>query len=728
MRSGAYAFGLLVFVHALGWQEALAEESKPPAPEAKAAAPAGTPGPPGNPSPGPGEQSVLSDLYGAVEEVRSGERQWFLPGRSRGSIGFIFTDQKWETAYNVITGPGTEERRSITIANRLMTEYFTARHENFSILAPQLANGSFALLGGLQQYHVATNGVPTDQDGALLGYEFAMNFVDESPYPANVYANREKSTVTLPLGGTEDIQVENRGITFRWLDTSFLREREILPYFSASLQALQEHTVSTTTLAGQRLTRNDDRDELRLAADNGGETSDLSFRYILTRYKDRYYETNSYEDHNALLDYSLDFGPNLNRTWISDLQYRSSSGSQQALNTELDVRETLSVAHYTNLSSSYYYTYTRQDSSLGVLNAHAGTAEVQYAIFDNLSADLAATGLRSEPPQGSFDAVGGQGSLNYSHWLPWEGSLNASGGYSYVITDSHVPGGTAPVVDAEYVAPSYFGLDQQILLHDLFIVAPSIQVIAVKKDGARLRATEGVDYVVTAEGYRTYVQPLPTSLVIQPKDPLRISYIYNVPPQLKFRTTTRNATVGGSWPWFSVNYTRSESDSVPLEGGDPSQLVTFRSDQVDVGLNGAWRDFLARADARYYRYDSTGLSYQRSSATELLTWSPTPNLSCQLSASQYQLDYSEPARTSRGESVQAGFTYYHGQWNANGYALWRNISDTLRATEKYEEAGIRWQGQWGKLSLGASAYGSRRLFASAETRGVGGQFSVLREF
>ena len=37
--------------------------------------------------------------------------------------------------------------------------------------------------------------------------------------------------------------------------------------------------------------------------------------------------------------------------------------------------------------------------------------------------------------------------------------------------------------------------------------------------------------------------------------------------------------------------------------------------------------------------------------------------------------------------------------------------------QKSLEAGIKWQGQWGKLSLGLSAYGSQRWYAAAVTKG-----------
>jgi hypothetical protein len=712
---------VLAFLLVLASRTALADEAKAPAA-------ADTPALPTEPGPvGP-----IPGLYADAEEIGSGDRPWFLPGRAAGSLGYIYTYQNWKDSFAVKGSAGTDRQLTSTITNQINSEYFVARYDHFSILAPQIANGTIAILGGLQQSSSDVNGVSTRQNGTLLGYDFSLSCLDESAYPGSIYANRGQASTTLPYGGTEDTLTENRGLIWRILDTSILRDREILPYFSASLEAYQERAVTTTTIAGQSAKRDDNRDIVRLAADNGTETSDLSFRYLLTRFTDRYYGTNSYQNQNAVLDYSLDFGPGLNSTWFSQVQYSDYYGSSVDTNSEIRVQEDLTVLHTTRLTSYYDYTYDRQEGTFGnangTLNTQNGSAQLQYAPFNNLSAYLNAAGFTSTFPNGSLDGYGLQFWLNYGHDLPWEGAMNAGLGLGYLITDSHTPGGIAPVINAPYIAPPSFGVDQQILLRDLFIVTSSIRVIAIKKDGARLTAQEGVDYLIVVVGYRTYLQPLATSLVIQPSDPLQVSYSYAVPPQLKYQTTTRNYTLGFAWPWISATYNHSESDSVPLVGGDSSQIVTFKSDELDLALNGTWGNLQARADARYYNFDSTGLDYRRLWATELLQYAPTQETSIQLTASQVDTTYTVPVRTSRGQSVQLAFTYARGFWTSNGYILGRRMTDTLVPTEQYEEAGLRWQARWGKLSGNVSFFGSQRQYAGFRTNGFGGQLSIVRDF
>lgn len=676
-----------------------------------------------------GDDSAFSDLFSAVEEVRSGERPWLLPGTARGSVGFIYTAQKWDSSFDVLTGPGTVERLSTNTSNRLASEYFTARYERFAVLAPQLVNGTFSILGGLQQNRSNTNGQSTGENGTLLGYELALSILEESSYPGSVYANRDLSTTTLPFGGTQEVHTENRGITWRMLDTGFLRQREILPFFSASLQAYQERTETTTSLAGQSAHRDNDRSVVRLAADNGTETSDLAFRYLFTRFTNRYGATYSYQDQNALLNYSLDFGPNRTWQWVSDMQYSLNTGTDQSKLSNVSVQQTLSINHNSAVYSSYFYSFNRQeDSGFGALTAQTGSAQLQYTPFNNFTTWITGSGTTRDLTNGSFSAGGVQLYASYWRPIPWYGSVNASGGYSYLISDTNVPGGAAPVIDAAYVAPASFGQDQQILLRELFVVAASIRVVVIKKDGTRLTAKEGTDYIVVPVGYRTYIQPLTTSLVIQPLDPLRISYLYDVPPHLRYRTTTRNATLGGAWPYISLTYNHTESDSVPLAGGDSSQLVSLRSDELDVSFKGEWGPIQARADARLYRFDSMGLSYKRLSASEFLGYTPYPDFSCQLTATQYALDYDFPARSSRGQSWQLALTYARGYWTSYAYALQRVVTDSLLPTETYREAGVKINGQRGKLSGGLVLFANQRSYAGTESRGLGGQVNVVREF
>ena len=68
------------------------------------------------------------------------------------------------------------------------------------------------------------------------------------------------------------------------------------------------------------------------------------------------------------------------------------------------------------------------------------------------------------------------------------------------------------------------------------------------KNGVRVTAVLDVDYRVQVDGDRTSLVPLATSALMQPGDPLNVSYVYQVAPSSKFQTTSGSASFGIDWP------------------------------------------------------------------------------------------------------------------------------------------------------------------------------------
>jgi hypothetical protein len=688
-------------------------------------------GPPAVPHGGPTEASVRAESSTEVgtsasllipESLRDiGLASWtdaFQRGRWRGNIGLSFNGQREKS---LVDGAGQ------SFSSRIFDESVTVRNEEFGLIDRRLMSGTIGLTAGVQQFRQTVDNMKSSEHEKLLGYDFDLAFLSETPYRSNIYANRSQSTTALISGGTSETEAENRGIILRLGENSILRDREILPYFRASLEAVQEHDKETTRIADQILRREDRRESVMLSAHNGTETSDLNFRYVASRLKDYINDASSYQDQTVNVNYSLDFGPTLNRRWDSSIDYYTRRGSDSLSLSNVNVSEALTIDHYANLSSSYNYQYNRQESPDGTVASQSAGMQVQHRLYDNLTTSAGVSGSKQTLPTGNADSKGGQLSFSYNHGIPWQGHMVGGIGGSYFINASHVPGGTVPVVDAPYTAPPSLGAGAGFALKDSFIDVSTISIVDIK-GGARIPTAAGVDYLVVVDGLKTTIQPLPTSVVIMPNDLLQVSYIYEVPPDLKYRITTRSANLGLYWRWISLDFSHDESDSTPLSGGDSSLLVSNRQDSARLSLNGAWDNLQARGDARVLRYDGNIIAYKSATLDEFVDYAVTPELSLALSANQYRTDYTLPVRKVTGRSIRLDANLAWEGWLANAYALQRNYTDTEIQPEKYQEAGFKLHRRWLKLELTTAVYANRRWRGGTETQNATVQITVVRQF
>ncbi len=310
------------------------------------------------------------------------------------------------------------------------------------------------------------------------------------------------------------------------------------------------------------------------------------------------------------------------------------------LNT-LDINEFLTIDHNAELSSNYNYQLTRQSADFGNATTQSLGAQVNEQVFHNLSLTQGLTAIYSTLPGGTISSAGVAGNFNYGHVVPWEGQLNFAGGGGYLVTSTEVPAGVVPVVDAPYVVPPNIGAGATIQLRDRNIVTDSI-VVVVLKNGVRVTAVLDVDYRVQVDGDRTSLVPLATSALMQPGDPLNVSYVYQVAPSSKFQTTSGSASFGIDWPYFGFNYSHDQTDQTPLSGSDNTFLLSETRDAGVIYVRGIWDQFQARAGAGLTSYDSVRLSYTERRFDAYLSYSPYLNLNFNLTANESRTDYQNP--------------------------------------------------------------------------------------
>lgn len=613
-----------------------------------------------------------------------------------GTIGFTFDDQEQR-----VKSAGSPTQ---VFSSRLLTESFTLGNDNFSILSPQLFTGSLGFGFTLQQAWLRALGNEQYQHATLDNYAFDGTFLPETAYNFELFAVRSQNTYVQPSGSTTRTDITNQGLALRLREDSILRDREILPYFSANLRAFDQYEKQTTTLGGQSFAQNDRRQQVAVDFTNGTETSDLSAQYQYTLLDNYAYTPGSYHSQNANGLYSVDFGPTLN--WRSDsrVNYYERTGAAELSNlTTLEVNEFLTIDHDVDHSSNYNYQLTRQAAPVGNATTQSGGVQFNQQLFRNLALTEGATALDSSLPGGTIKAYGVAGNLSYGHAVPWEGQLSLSGGGGYLVTSTQVPSGLVDVVDAPYVVPPTTGAGASILLRDRNILIQTIVVVVLKSGGVRVTATLGVDYTILVDGDRTSIVPQPTSALMQPGDPLNVSYTYQVSPSSKFQTVSGSASFGIDWPWGGFSYSHDQNDQTPLSGSDGSLLVSETRDTGVVYLRGVWDTYQVRAGAGYVRYDSSRLSYVERRLDQFVGYYPYLNLQFNLAANESRTDYEQPSHVTTNNSVRLDAQWSWGPWQTTGYAGWRSYTDTQQPSETITEAGFRVRRLWTKLDVNVVA-------------------------
>jgi hypothetical protein len=252
----------------------------------------------------------------------------------------------------------------------------------------------------------------------------------------------------------------------------------------------------------------------------------------------------------------------------------------------------------------------------------------------------------------------------------------------------------------------------------------------VIKGAVRVTAIIDIDYTVQVIGDRTRIFPLASSAVMLPGDPLNISYVYEVPSDSTYRTSSRSFSVGADWPWSGFSYSHDETTQTPLNGSeDSSLLLDQRRDAAAIWVGGIWDRFRGRVTVGVVDYNSTRLIYFETRADEYLIYQPYSNLQFNLAASQFRTEYELPTHTTTGSSLRLDITWtWWGSWVTSAYAGTRSFTDTAQPSERVDEAGFRLRRTWALLDMNAFAGMQRRSRGGVRSVNDFLHFGVIRRF
>jgi len=473
-----------------------------------------------------------------------------------------------------------------------LQESFSVNGSGLYLIDPRLVKASMGFTLSLNQYRADSAGASSASDSLMTGYNFNASMLEYKPYPIELFASRTQIDDNLDFGRSRTGSFESRGFRVRLLEDSELK-KWLGPWFSAKLDAREEHRQQTTTFFDRVSYFDQTRRTVNAEAHKGFTTADLWLRYRGADQSSAGQTQVGARSQVASVDYSLDFGPGLNRTLNSSLAY-ATRNALLASNT-LHLTENLHINHYRNLSTDYDYEFNRDEAEGAVALDHIGRFSVAHQLYKNLNTNLELSGERNEIFAGTLTRYGGSLSQNYNHSLPRGGSLGLNWSGNYERSSSALSVGRLSAKE-QFNAAEPTAAEPTQKLSKPFIIESSIRVFNLRDDPEELELVQDRDYTVEVIRDFTYITPiypdtLPNNDPVEPGDLLRVTYDYEVDPNLEVQKDGAGYGASVSYGWIGGAYSHRKTTSTLLRGASRFAENNARDEIVDsygVNLNFGW--------------------------------------------------------------------------------------------------------------------------------------------
>jgi len=607
---------------------------------------------------------TVTTLACLVPALGFGQLAWrVVPGTWDGSVelGYDHAIQSREAATTSSNSKSQRYRESVRIANN-----------NFYVFDPRLLIGSLGLQVNLNQGYSNGTTSNTEDQTQVIGYNFDTTALKDKPYVGHFFANRTQGENTQSFGGTVDSTREARGIKLELHEDSILNDKGF-PWFKAELTAQQDHNQSTTTFF-ERVTQQEERNrQVNFIAQKGYTTADLSVRYFLLN-----------NNESAGLIHSVDFGPGLNRTLNSSLDYTKNNGDVKA--DSLNWSESLSMLHYRNLSSNYAYAFNRQQYGDLLSHEHTASAGLTHELYTNLTSNVTVNGSQLVVNGGTVTSGGAHVSQSYSHSLPREGALNLNWSGGYDLTTNNLTINTIHVFAEKHVAPDIFGGGIGFLLDKAYPKASSVEVFNIQS-GTAVRLFEGIDYNLVVLGERIRIEPIfknPITKTIDPQDVLEVRYDYQLDPKLKYETRSLGFGTLVKYGWITGSYNHNQSQNNLLEGSG-FQVHSLKSDSVGVTLSKTLYELPMSLGFQHSLTRDTPLSGDMTLASHTVT----DNVTYQVGGIEFaDLQANAIASHTRITKFESLSQVQETQTELELDGQWRDIAGSAKATFNQYTSGV----------------------------------------
>lgn len=645
----------------------------------------------------------------------------------------VFRPGTWEGAIEAVVDFTRQDVRTgrspqTSIESRRTEERLTLRNVGASLYDPRLATFSLGGTFGLSQERLRTESGSASREGTLWGYDAFASVLPEQPYSLNLFANRNQAFLSRELAGRSEIQTESRG-------TTIFGRRLPIPSILSLRQELQEEESRTGDVVARRDER---RNIITYEGQRGWIDSEMDLRYEFVDSSDRAVPDLSFRSHEGSLNYSLDFGSELNWRWDSRLRAFTRAGVADLTTATAD--ELLRIDHTERLRTEYRYFLTHTDTPGGATTIHTGTFSLRHRLYESLTTTLGADASFQSLPGGQKERYRGRLDLAYTKRLPGEGRLVAGlgGGFEYEddrfgVTETFIP-------QESHTAASPFALP--IPLNNPFVVTASVVVtkVALGPLPAGCAAfsvprtlTEGMDYTLRTVGDVTEIVPVACSLTsagINPGDTIAVDYRFSVSPSLTFTTVTWRADLSLDYRWIRPFFVHEQTEQTLVSGRDGRFLDDQRSDTVGTELRYDGQRLRGSILGEAQRFTSRRLAFDTARAKQFLALTILPELTLNLSGDQAFTDFSNPeGRETRTLAGRATLTYlFNAGLLADAFGGIRNLNDTLLPDERITEAGLRVRWRIHKLEVNPSLEFIDRRRGETDTKEYQASLHIIRRF
>ncbi len=645
--------------------------------------------------------------------------QWLQLGERQGSLESV-----------------TEYLREDNRNSLLQREILTLRNSG-AIFDPRLVN--FTLGGSSGYYNSWATG--DNQNGAVLGHDFSASILSQKPYSLTFFTNRSQNFYSRELPGVTRILNENLGGTL-FADALFI------PSTLRFRREYRDEESSGLGLGGAGNSQKNLRNVLTYEGLRGWLNSELELRYELT--DDQNLSNSSLGSpasgpnlssrrHEAALNYSIDFGPELNRKWDSRIRFMAQTGLTDL--TSLNINEWLRIEHRENFLTNYRYAFTDTKTQDGSAFTHDLALGLEHHLYRNLVTTFEIADDYQTLPAGSKEMLRNNLSFNYTKRLPLDGQLNASlgGGLSYETDKFSGSEGFAPQETHTAASPSALPIS----LNNPFVNLSSVVVTktaagplpagCVPPLGSSIPLVAGRDYVLQAVGNVTEIKPLPCLGLtpgINPGDTIAIDYRFSLPSSpLAFTTTTWHANLSLDYGWIRPYFMHSQTNQTLVAGSDSRFLNDERSDNLGIEFrfdNQRWHSrFLGEGQG----YASTRTKYQGVRFNQILGVTIRPDLTLMFNADEAFTTFTLPRRKTLSATGAATLSYSPTPYIvADLFAVLRMLNDNTSENERSRQAGLRLRWYYRKLEIMPTIEFLDRSYGDRRTMNFHGLLTIIRRF
>ncbi len=620
----------------------------------------------------------------------------------------------------------------------LTQETFTLRNSDAYVFHPGLLTFSLGGTFGLtQEQDTTTETGRTSQHGTLWGYDALAGILSEQPYSLNLFANRNQSLLSRELAGRSEIQTENRGATL------FVRQF----FIPSTLAFRQELLDEESRISGTIARRKEERKIATYEGQRGWVDAEMDLRYEFVDHTDEIFPNLSYQSHEGGLNYSLDFGSELNWRWDSRLRYFTRLGAEVGgvRTTDLttwSVDESLRIDHTERLQTQYRYFLIHTDTVGGAADTHTGAFTLRHQLYESLKTTLGADGSIQKLPDGERDTARGRLDLAYTKRLFWGGRLNVGLGGGYQYEDDRFRAAESFIPQETHTFATPFALP--IALDNPFVIESTVVVTKVAlgplplgcipSPGPPTPLVLGQDYTLRTVGDITEIVPIPCAGAtpgINPGDTIAVDYRFSVSPALTFTTRTWHGDVSIDYRWIRLFARHDESKQDLIEGRDGEFLEDHKTDSVGAELryDGARLNASLLGEALRFVSTRAGASYDSVRSSQFFGVWIVRDLRLSLGADEALVDYTDQDRQSRSLTGRGTLTYTLGaSLFAEALGAYRWLKDTLLPREQTTEARLRIRWRFRKLEINPTLGFFDRQRGDTDTKEYRATLQIVRRF